>query len=69
MSVAFLLFVKIQQRCVNKILNYVFKLLVIFLLLCEVIKIRMTSDTPVIISEQTNILHTWYTRLASESSA
>lgn len=59
MSVAFLLYVeKIQQRCVTT-LDCILKLLsfyYIILLLCEVIKIRMTSDTPVIISEQTNIL-------------
>lgn len=49
---------KIQQRCVTT-LDCILKLLFfcyIILLLCEVIKIRMTSDTPVIISEQTNIL-------------
>lgn len=33
-----------------------------FLLLCEVIKIRMTSDTPVIISEQANMLWFFATR-------
>lgn len=58
MSVAFLLGMKIQQRhyenldCILKILFFITS----FLLLCEVIKIRMTSDTPVVISEQINML-------------
>lgn len=59
MSVAFLLYVEKYNKDVWQLLIVFLKLLFLYyiiLLLCEVIKIRMTSDTPVIIFEETNIL-------------